>query len=119
MVDGLAVLQGSDGAEGVGVARRYGGVETGDGRCCRVRAYPAPTPVGRQLVEARECLGVVLGVERLHASHEATGSEDPEEQESPLVTASAGPIRPEVRLANQESVGSETEDVVEPDGRVG
>src|SRR5947199_5777190 len=69
--------------------------------------------LGRQLVEGSERLVLAVDVEHLEARHETVGAEDPEEEERPFENAAAGPGRADVRLAGEERVGPQGEDLVD------
>src|SRR5207249_12332357 len=58
-------------------------LSVGDSGCRRL---------GRQLVEAGECLVLAIGVEELDARHEAIGAEDIDRQEHPLIGTAAGRV---------------------------
>ena len=91
------------------------GLEAGSvrGRGVRSHATPRGRRLGRELVAARERLGVAIDVELLPARHEALGSEGHQQEIWPLESAAARAVGARSRHAQEAHVGAQVEDVVE------
>ena len=95
------------------VPRRHRGLHARGvlGRGVRSHAARRSLRTSRQLVEARERLGVAVDVELLPAREQPVGSERPEHEQRPLEGAPAAADRAGVRPAHEQRVGTQVEDV--------
>ena len=120
MVECLRIV-GEQAGERVGVSRSHGRVQSGGVGGRGVRSHAAPhgrRRLGRQLVEARERLGLALGVEPLDPLQEAIRSGDPEDEEGSFVGPAAGTGSAKVSPAQEQRIRLQAEDLVVAQGGV-